>query len=101
VPNGDVPPTAQFNGELFARDGTKLPPGTRVEAFVGTTRCGIASTRHAGSFAGYVLAVVGPESIAGCERGATLTFRVNGKPAVETSMNDPGIEDHSLDLTQR
>jgi pimeloyl-ACP methyl ester carboxylesterase len=101
TPAGAVPPTAQFNGELLARDGTKLPAGSRVEAFVGNTRCGIASTRRSGSFAGYVLAVVGPESIPGCARGATLTFRVNGRPARETSVNDPEINGHSLDLTQR
>jgi hypothetical protein len=101
MPNGDVPPTAQFNGELFAHDGTKLPPGSRVEAYVGNTRCGIASTRRSGSFAGYVLAVVGPESIPGCARGAMLTFRVNGRPARETSVNDPEINGRSLDLTQR
>jgi hypothetical protein len=100
-PRGDVPATAQFNGELLARDGTKLPPGARVEAYVGPTRCGIASTRRSGGFAGYVLAVVGPDSIPGCERGATLTFRVNGKPAVETSRNDLSIRGQGLDLTQR
>src|SRR5204863_6482812 len=84
APDGDVPPTTQFNGELFDRNGSKLPPGSRVEAFVGSTRCGIASTRRGGSFSGYVLAVVGPKSIPGCTAGAKLTFRVNGKPAVET-----------------
>jgi len=100
-PNGDVPPTVQFNGALLARDGRKLPPGTRVEAYVGDTRCGIASTRRGGSFSGYVLAVVGPESIPACKRGATLTFRIDGRPAVETSRNDPSVQGHSLDLTQR
>lgn len=101
TPNGDVPPTVQFNGELFGRDDTKLPPGSRVEAYVGTTRCGIASTRRSGSFAGYVLAVVGPESIPGCVRGATLTFRIDGRPAVETSTNDPNVQGRALDLTVR
>jgi hypothetical protein len=101
TPEGDVPATTQFNGELFARDGTKLPPGARVEAFVGSTRCGIASTRRGGSFSGYVLAVVGPRSIPGCTAGAKLTFRVNGKPAVETSVNDPTGRGEALDLTQR
>jgi pimeloyl-ACP methyl ester carboxylesterase len=101
TPNGGVPPTAQFNGELFARDAKLLPPGSRVEAYVATTRCGIASTRRAGSFAGYILAVVGPDSIPGCTRGATLTFRVNGEPAVETSVNDLDVNGRSLDLTQR
>ena len=101
APDGGVPPTTQFNGELFASDGTKLPPGARVEAFVGSTRCGIASTRRGGSFSGYVLAVVGPKSIPGCTTGAKLTFRVNGKPAVETSVNDPSTRGEGLDLTQR
>ena len=101
APEGDVPPTTQFNGELFDRNGTKLPPGARVEAFVGSTRCGIASTRRGGSFSGYVLAVVGPKSIPGCTAGAKLTFRVNGKPAVETSVNDPTGRGEGLDLTQR
>lgn len=101
APRGDVPPMAQFNGELFARDGRKLPPGTRVEAYVGDTRCGVASTRHGGSFSGYVLDVVGPESVAGCTRGATLTFRIDGEAAVETSVNDPGSSGRSFDLTLR
>ncbi len=101
TPNGDVPPTVQFNGELFGRDGTTLPQGTRVEAYVGTTRCGIASTRRSGSFAGYVLAVVGPESISGCLRGAIITFRIEGRPAVETSRNDPSVQGVALDLTLR
>jgi pimeloyl-ACP methyl ester carboxylesterase len=101
TPEGDIPATTQFNGELFDRDGTKLPPGARVEAFVGSTRCGVASTRRGGSFSGYVLAVVGPRSIPGCTAGATLTFRINGEPAVETSVNDPTGRGEALDLTQR
>jgi hypothetical protein len=48
--------------------------------FVGNTRCGIASIRRTGSFYGYTIAVAGPDSIAGCERGAPLTFRINGWP---------------------
>jgi hypothetical protein len=99
TPNGDVPPTTQFNGRLLARDGTALPSGSRVEAYVGTTRCGIASTRHSGDFEGYVLAVVGPEEIPACESGATLTFRVNGEPAVETSVNTPIERQEAFDLT--
>jgi pimeloyl-ACP methyl ester carboxylesterase len=102
APNGDVPPMAQFNGELLGRDGGKLPPGTRVDAYVGDTRCGVASTRHGGSFSGYILNVVGPESIAGCTRGATLTFRIDGKPAIDAGVvNTPPGRQGSLDLTLR
>jgi hypothetical protein len=66
----------------------------------GNTRCGIASIRRTGSFAGYSLAVAGPESIAGCERGATLTFRIDGRPAVDTGINQESRRD-SRDLTLR
>jgi len=102
APRGDVPPLTQFNGQLFARDGQTLPAGTRVEAYVGDTRCGVASTRRSDSFSGYILNVVGPESIAGCARGATLTFRIDGRPAADTNIvNTPPGQRETLDLTVR
>ena len=102
APNGAVPPLAQFNGELFASDGRRLPAGTRVEAYVGDTRCGVASTRRSGSFSGYILDVVGPESVAGCARGAPLTFRIDGRPAADPGVvNTPPGRQGSLDLTVR
>ena len=101
TPNGPMKPRTEIAGEIFEANGQKVGPGARVEAFVGSTRCGIASTRRGGSFSGYVLAVVGPRSIPGCTAGAQLTFRVNGKPAVETSVNDPKVRGEGLDLTQR
>jgi hypothetical protein len=103
TPDGAEPPVAQFFGEVFNRDGGHMPGGTRVEAYVGDVRCGVASTRYAGSFTGYILAVVGPDSVAGCERGATLTFRIDGQPAVETSVNDLERENsrQAFDLTLR
>jgi hypothetical protein len=100
TPAGGAPPTSEMAGEVFRRDGRLLPPGTRVEAYVGATRCAVASSRRAGNFSGYILAVVGPDSIPGCIRGATLTFRIDGRPAVETSTNDPG-HGSSFDLTPR
>jgi pimeloyl-ACP methyl ester carboxylesterase len=100
APDGVAPSAVQFVGEVYDRRGRNMPPGTRVEAFVGNTRCGIASIRRTGSFAGYLLAVAGPESIAGCERGAQLTFRINGRPAVDTSVNEETRRE-SLDLTLR
>jgi hypothetical protein len=98
APDGRAPPISGFSGEVFRRDGRQMPPGTRVEAYVGATRCAVASVRRVGSFAGFILDVVGPDSVPGCARGATLTFRVNGRPALDTAVNAPG-QGGSLDLT--
>jgi hypothetical protein len=100
APHGAAPPTSGFAGEVFDRHGRHLPPGTRVEAYVGDARCGVASVRRTGSYSGYSLDVVGPDSVPGCDRGATLTFRINGRPAVDTSVNEPS-RGASLDLTLR
>ena len=99
APQGVAPVIAGFQGEVVRRDGRQFPPGTVVEAYVGDTRCGIASTRRAGSFSGYILDVVGPDVIGGCTRGATLTFRIDGLPAVETAVNTPPGQNAALDLT--
>jgi hypothetical protein len=88
MPNGAAPEVTELSGEVFDRNGRRLPPGTRVEAYVGTTRCGVASVRQAESFVGYVLSVVGPDSISGCAEGAEITFTVNGRPANETYVNN-------------
>jgi hypothetical protein len=98
APNGAAPPRLEVGGEVFERDGRHLPPGTRIEAYVGNTRCGVATVRRTGSFSGYSLDVVGPDSVPGCDRGATLTFRINGRPAANTAVNEPG-RGSSLDLT--
>ncbi len=90
TPEGAVAPRAQFGGEVFRPDGHQLPAGTRIEAYIGTTRCGVTSVRRTGSFSGFSLDVVGPDSIPGCARGATITFRVNGRPAPDTAVNQPG-----------
>ncbi|TML93230.1 MAG: hypothetical protein E6G06_03235 [Actinobacteria bacterium] len=100
APAGAAPVTAQFTGGVFRADGVELPPGTRVEAYVGDTRCGVASVRSSESFTGYVLSVVGPDSIAGCTRGATLAFRIDGRPAAATTVvNTPPGQREALDLT--
>lgn len=98
APNGTIPPRTQFAGEVFRPDGHQLPGGTRIDAYVGTTHCGVASVRRTGSFSGFSLDVVGPESIPGCARGATITFRVNGRLALDTAVNEPE-RSGSLDLT--
>jgi hypothetical protein len=98
TPNGVVPPRSQFAGEVFKPDGHQLARGTRIDAYVGNTRCGVASVRRVGNYPGFSLDVVGPDSIAGCTRGATLTFRVDGRPVSDTAVNQPG-NGGSLDLT--
>jgi hypothetical protein len=99
TPAGAVPTLTQFNGGVFER-GVELPPGTKVEAFVGSTRCGVASVRSDGDFTGYILDVVGPDSISTCTRGAPIAFRVNGRPASPTNITNtpPGVRE-SVDLT--
>ena len=96
APDGGAPPTSDFIGEVFRRDGDRLPPGTRVEAYAGDVRCGVGSTRRTGNYSGYILSVVGPDSVAGCDRDGTLTFRIDGQPAT----NAPG-GGHTLDLILR
>ncbi len=99
-PLGAAPFTTGFSGEVYSADGERVAIGSRIEANVGNTICGIASIRSSGSFTGYSMYVVGPDSIEGCHSGAPLTFRINGAPAVETAINSP---DHgsNLDLTMR
>jgi hypothetical protein len=103
TPAGAAPTTAQFVGGAFRRDGRRpLPPGTRVDAYIGGTRCGTASVRSTSSYTGYILAVVGPDSIAGCTRGAALTFRINNHPTASTSVvNTPPGQRAPLDLRLR
>jgi hypothetical protein len=97
-PNASVPPRAEFGGSVFRPDGRQLRGGTRIDAYVGATRCGVSSVRRTGSFSGFTLSVVGPDSIPGCTRGGTITFRVNGRLALDTAVNEPGSAG-TLDLT--
>jgi hypothetical protein len=103
APEGAGQPVTEFKGHLFDRDGGALPGGTVVEAFVGDVRCGITSLRYGDASEGYyTLIVAGPESVARCAEGASLTFRLDGQPAVETAVNDLGRGDGDrpdLDLT--
>jgi hypothetical protein len=98
APDGAAPTIVGFAGEVYDRRVRQMPGGTRIEAYVGDTRCAVTSVRRAGNFAGFSMDVVGPESVPGCERGATLTFRINGRPAAETATNDRARES-PLDLS--
>ncbi len=101
---GASKPITEFKGHLLDRDGSRLPGGAVIEAFVGDVLCGVTSLRYGDDFEGYyTLAVAGPQSVSGCAEGAGLTFRIDGKPAAETALNDlgRGSEGRELDLTVR
>ena len=70
APRGEAREVTEFSGEVYRTDGERVEPGSRVEAYVGDTLCGVASIRDAGSFVGYILSVVGPDSVPGCDSGA-------------------------------
>jgi len=104
APEGASRPVTEFKGRLFAADGTQLSAGTVVEAYAGDVRCAVTSLRPAEETEGfYTLIVAGPESVSRCVADATLTFRLDGKPAVETAIHDLGgsAAGHELNLTQR
>jgi hypothetical protein len=90
APTGGVGPIVGFAGEIFDARNRRLPPGADVEAHIGKTRCAVATTRRIDDFTGFSIDVVGPDSIPGCEIGATITFRVNGRDAHETAVNQAG-----------
>ena len=60
----------------------------------------MATTRRIDDFVGFSMDVVGPDSIAGCDLGASIRFEVDGREAVETAVNTPG-EDPSVNLSLR
>ena len=97
-PKGATPSAAQFQGGVF--DNGRPIKSAKVEAYVGNTRCGVASVRSSHDFTGYVISVVGPDSISGCTSGARIAFRVDGRPATPARnvVNTPPGEDDTLDL---
>jgi hypothetical protein len=66
-----------------------MPLGTKVEAFVGSTRCAQSSIRRADDWVGFIMNVAGPDTVPACAAGATLSFRIDGRPAAETIPNSP------------
>lgn len=97
-PQGVAPVFRELRGEAFHEDGNTVAPGTRIEARIGDVVCGVASTRRTGSYEGFVLHVVGPDSVPGCELGAPLSFWVGNARARETGVNDSS-QPEVLDLT--
>lgn len=98
APTGGVGPIVGFAGEIFDARSRRLPPGAHVQAYIGKTLCAVATTRRIGNFTGFSIDVVGPDSIPGCEIGATITFRVDGRDAQETAVNQTG-QGASLNLS--
>jgi pimeloyl-ACP methyl ester carboxylesterase len=95
APLGAAPPVTELGGEVYDQHGRRYRAGTRVDALVGSTTCGVASIRASGY---YILTVAGPDSVPGCATGADVTFRVDGRAATETAVNSPDRSTH-LQLT--
>ena len=98
APTGGVGPIVGFAGEIFDASNRRLPPGAHVEAHIGETLCGVATTRRIDDFIGFSIDVVGPDSIPGCAIGGTITFRVDGRDAHEMPVNQAG-QGATLNLT--
>src|SRR5262249_54388857 len=76
--------------------------GTKIDAYIGNTRCGTASVRSTPDFTGYILDVVGPDSIPGCTRNASITLRINDRPTVQPAItNTPPGRREALDIAPR
>ena len=90
APAGGLGPIVGFAGEIFDARHRRLPPGAHMEAHIGETLCAVATTRRIEDFIGFSIDVVGPDSIPGCAIGGTITFRVNGREANETAVNQAG-----------
>jgi hypothetical protein len=104
APLGASTRATEFKGQLLDQIGLKLPAGTVVEAFAGEIPCGVTALRPAqGNDQLYTLIVAGPETVAECAEGATLTFRLDGEEAAQTATNDlaSGAAGHDLDLKIR
>ena len=103
-PAGATLPVTGIKGLLFDADGEMLPGGSVVEAFIGGTLCGETSLRYADATEGYyTLIVAGPESLPACAEGAPIEFRIDGKPADGTAINDlgAGANGEEVNLTLR
>jgi hypothetical protein len=79
-------PPARFAGTVTV-DGAKVPAGTVIEARIGSTSCGTASTFDQGGNANYVLDVpaLDPGATPNCgTENAAVSFFVGGKLAQQT-----------------
>jgi hypothetical protein len=94
-PFGAAPAITEFSGEIYDDAGNRYEAGGRLEAYISSTLCGVASIRGSEL---YILSVAGPNAVPGCTAGGRITFVVNGDQATETATNSPEQSTH-LDLT--
>jgi hypothetical protein len=83
-------PPSRFAGSVLV-DGVAPPAGTRIEARIGSTTCGVTTTFNQGTEARYVVDVpaLDPGATPNCGTdGATVTFLIGDKLARETGSWD-------------
>jgi hypothetical protein len=92
-------------GSVRNADGTRLPPGTVIEAVAGDAVCGRTSIppviMQFSSPDEYGLLAAGPDAVPGCVQDAALTLRVNGEPVDGAVTNDLEFTTHRMDLVVR
>jgi hypothetical protein len=86
-PGAAMPTRTEISGRALDDRGRSVPIGTRIEARIGSTTCGVASVRSGGGFRGYIMNIVGPDSVPACGDGAPITFRIGNATAAETAIN--------------
>jgi hypothetical protein len=97
APQGALPPLTGFKGHAVSQDGTRLPGGTVVEAFVGGTRCGVTSVRRSDGL-WFTLLVSGPQ-VSGCAKDGQITFRVDGAGVPDRATNNLSDNGLTIELT--
>jgi pimeloyl-ACP methyl ester carboxylesterase len=94
-----------FSGMLLDAKSEPLGPGTAVDAYIGSTRCGAFSVPPVKMIfddtQGYTMNVASPDAVPGCTKGATISFHVNGKDTGLTGVNDLIERDNPLDLREK
>ncbi len=86
---------ATFYGSVTI-DGAPAPTGTEVRAFIGAVDCTQAAPGERpvfrdGEAAAYVVTVLHESQRPGCGRpGATVTFTIDGQPALQSASWQPG-----------
>jgi hypothetical protein len=89
-------------GAVRSADGSRLPPGTVVEALAGDAICARAAIppviMQFSQPDEFGLLAVGPDATPGCVQDAALRFRVNGKLVDGAITNDLRLSSHRMDL---
>jgi hypothetical protein len=94
---GARPSATEFFGHISDSSGQPLAENTVVEAYIGETLCGLGTVYDYAGELGFVLAVAGPER-PGCDRDGTITFRAEGRQAVESATNSLTAGEAQRDL---